>query len=205
MALTTYEPGMTMREARAKYFEVNGFGETGGYDNAWVDFDLGPIPLPFPNTQGRVRAVRFHDLHHVLTSYDTDIVGEFEISAWEIGAGCRDFYAAWLLNLSGLATGIIAAPRRVFRAFVRGRRSESLYGRNIDELLDQTVEQTRAQMKVDARIEAPTLGDFALFTASVISGAVTGLTFLALFLPLVPFGLVANGLKKSGALSAAKE
>ena len=25
------------------------------------------VPLPFPNTKARVRAVRFHDLHHVLT------------------------------------------------------------------------------------------------------------------------------------------
>jgi hypothetical protein len=76
---TTYEPEMTMRDALARYFEVNAFGADGGYNDAWVDFKLGPMPFPFPNTQSRVRALRYHDLHHILTNYDTDTLGEFEI------------------------------------------------------------------------------------------------------------------------------
>ena len=44
---------VTMEQARARYFEVNGFGADGGYAADWVDFKLGPIPLPFPNTDGR--------------------------------------------------------------------------------------------------------------------------------------------------------
>lgn len=94
MALVHYDEGLTMREARAIYFEVNGFGADGGYGDAWVDFKLGPLPVPFPNTRARVRAVRYHDLHHVLTGYDTNTIGEFEISAWELGAGCKDLIAA---------------------------------------------------------------------------------------------------------------
>src|ERR1700742_1732678 len=47
---TVYEDTMTMREARDRYFAVNGFGANGGYDDAWVDFKIGPVPLPFPNT-----------------------------------------------------------------------------------------------------------------------------------------------------------
>src|SRR5688572_1778448 len=92
MTLTTYEPSATMREARARYFEVNDFGVDGGYQDAWVDFKLGPLPMPFPNTQGRLRAVAYHDLHHILTGYDTEIIGELEISAWELGAGCKSFW-----------------------------------------------------------------------------------------------------------------
>src|SRR5688572_30034252 len=101
--LVDYPENITMREARAMYFQANGFGASGGYDDAWVDFKLGPIPLPFPNTKARIEAVRFHDLHHLLTGYDTDITGEFEISAWEIAAGCKRFPAAWALNLGGMA------------------------------------------------------------------------------------------------------
>ncbi|HSO31503.1 MAG TPA: hypothetical protein VLT33_03275, partial [Labilithrix sp.] len=67
-----YPPDLTMRAARALYFENNGFGADGGYGAAWVDFKLGPLPFPFPNTPQRIDAVKFHDLHHVLTGYDTD-------------------------------------------------------------------------------------------------------------------------------------
>ena len=41
--------------------------------------------MPFPNSDARRRAVKVHDLHKVLTGYQTDIFGEVEISwvgAW---------------------------------------------------------------------------------------------------------------------------
>ena len=79
-----------------------------------------PIPMPFPNTKGRVRAVRYHDLPHILPGYATDLMGELEISAWELGAGCKNFFTAWQLNLSGLAGGMALSPRRMLRAFRRG-------------------------------------------------------------------------------------
>ena len=150
MAITTYEPTMTMQAARDRYFAVNHFGTDGGYGDAWVDFELGSIPFPFPNTKSRIRAVKVHDLHHIVTGYDTNTTGEFEISAWEIGAGCKDFFAAWQLNLAGMAGGLFSAPVRTFRAFVRGRHSESLYGKNLDELLHLTVADVRRMTSVDA-------------------------------------------------------
>jgi hypothetical protein len=104
--MVNYDASLTMRAARAVYFRANGFGESGGYDDPWVSFKLGPVPVSFPNTPGWVSAVRYHDLHHVLTGYDTDNAGEFEISAFEIAAGCRDFYAAWFLNLGGTTAGM---------------------------------------------------------------------------------------------------
>ena len=45
------------------------FGDDGGYSKRWVRIELGKIALSFPNLPSRVRAVRFHDLHHVLTGY----------------------------------------------------------------------------------------------------------------------------------------
>ncbi|PYS76753.1 MAG: hypothetical protein DMF66_12990 [Acidobacteria bacterium] len=61
--------------------------EDGGYSDAWVKLKLWRMPIWFPNTEGRRRAVRFHDVHHVLTEYPTTWRGEFEIAAWEIATG----------------------------------------------------------------------------------------------------------------------
>lgn len=193
---TDYAPSMTMRQALRRYFDVNGFGESGGYEDAWVDFKLGPIPFPFPNSAARKRAVRYHDLHHILTSYDTDIVGEFEISAWELAAGCRDFYAAWVLNLGGTAGGCFVAPRRTFAAFVRGRRTDSLYGKDYDALLAGTVASARSTAGTDRPAEPATLSDAALFALTATAGLLVGLLTFVTVLPLLPLGLLTSALKK---------
>jgi hypothetical protein len=186
MTIVHYAPTTTLREARALYFAANGFGPNGGYDDAWVDFKLGPVPLPFPNTRARVRAVGFHDLHHVLTGYDTDTIGEFEISAWEIAAGCKGFVAAWQLNLGGMFAGLLVAPRRTFRAFLRGRHSRSLYGGELEALLDCSVAQLRDRTGVDQPTAALRAADAALFGLAQLAGlpmALLGLAFALLFLP----------------------
>ncbi len=199
---TSYEPTMTMRDAVKRYFEVNGFGANGGYDEAWVDFKLGPIPMPFPNTPARVRAVKFHDLHHILTDYDTDVRGEFEISAWEIAAGCGSFLAAWQLNLGGLAGGLFSAPIRVFRAFVRGRHTDTFYGREYDALLGLTVAEARRLARTDGPPPRATMADVAMFGLASVAGLVVGLATFALIVPILPFALVGLNLRKRQAASA---
>jgi hypothetical protein len=111
--MAAYPDGLTVREARARYFAANGFGE-GGYDARWVKLQAGPLPLYFPNTAARVAAVRFHDLHHVVTGYDTTWTGEAEIGAWEVASGCARHYVAWLLNLQAMAIGLVMHPQAVF-------------------------------------------------------------------------------------------
>lgn len=194
---TTYDPSLSLRAARKLYFAVNKFGDNGGYDDAWVDFKLGPIPFPFPNTAGRLRAVKVHDLHHILTGYDTDLIGEFEISAWEIGAGCKDFYAAWALNLGGMTGGLLFSPRRIIRAFARGLASRSLYGLPLEELLEMSVGQARSGF-VAAESPPPTLsaaGWLRLGLAGLAGLLVGSLLFVAV-LPLLPLGLVTNALHR---------
>jgi hypothetical protein len=143
-----YDDAMTVREARAKYFADNGFGD-GGYEDRWVRFKVGPFPVAIPNTGSRKRAVRLHDLHHVATGYDTDLRGEAEIAAWELAAGCKDHVAAWLLNLGALPLGLFLAPGRLLDAWRRGRRSRSLYdGEFRESLLDMTVGELRARLRV---------------------------------------------------------
>jgi hypothetical protein len=190
----SYADDMTMRAARDRYFEVNGFGEDGGYSDAWVDFKLGPLPMPFPNTSGRVKAVKFHDLHHVLTGYETNARGEFEISAWEIGAGCPGMPAAWVINMGGLAAGVVSSPRRVFDAYVRGRRSRSLYAEPFEPLLDAKVGELRARFIGTS--ESASAADVARFALAAATGFFVGLVFMSAMLPLVPVGLLATWLRR---------
>jgi hypothetical protein len=183
-------PVQTLAEARDAYFRANDFGADGGYGAAWVDFKLGPIPMPFPNTPSRKRAVRYHDLHHALTGYATDMRGELEISAWEIGSGCADFLAAWQLNLSGMFAGLLLIPRRTFCAFVRGRQSRNLYGAAYDEaLLGRRVAEVRRDLGLEAPHRPARAVDVALFAAAMVAGLAIGLLFLVL---LVPICIVAN-------------
>jgi hypothetical protein len=134
-------------DARTQYFMANGFPDDGGYSARWVRIQLGPVPFFIFNSAGRVRAVRFHDLHHVLTEYDTSLVGEAEIGAWELASGCKAYLAAWLLNLAAVFIGLLLAPRRVLSAFSRGRRSENLYGREYGQaLLNRSVGDLRRQL-----------------------------------------------------------
>jgi hypothetical protein len=165
----------TMREALREYFEVNHFGVDGGYSAKWVDFKLGPVPFLFPNTEGRKKAVRFHDLNHVLTGYRTDTVSEFEISAWEIGAGCGSFAAAWVINLGGLAAGLFTAPLRVFRAFVRGSRQRASYALGYDTMMEREVDDVRRELGVTDEAVSPRLTDLVRFAFAALAGIGVGL------------------------------
>lgn len=190
-----WEGSLTLLQARTEYFRFNRFGEDGGYADKWVDFKLGsipflgPIPFPFPNSPARVRALKYHDLHHVMTGYQTDFPGELEISAWEIGGGCADMIAAWILNLGGLAAGMLFMPGRIFAAFVRGRRSKNLYRHAYDDaLLARSVGDVRGELGLDREVGPATLGDRLAVLAWFALGLVTGLTLFAILLPLAPIG-----------------
>lgn len=190
MAEYVADSAQTLAGARDEYYKVNGFAADGGASADWVDFKLGPIPMPFPNTPSRKRAVRYHDLHHALTGYATNMVGEFEISGWEIGSGCADHVAAWQLNLSGMMGGLLVAPRRTFAAFVRGRRSKNLYRAAYDDaLLGRTVGDLRRELGLDAPPARATAGDVGWFALAALAGLGIGLVLLALILP---FAVVLN-------------
>ena len=140
----------TLREARQRYFDENGF--SGDYGGAWVRLRFRVrgreywVPA-FPNSEMRRSAVRLHDLHHVLTGYDTSWIGEAEIGALELASGCRRYVAAWVLNGAAALIGLFLAPRRVARAFAHGRRTRNLYAEEFsDRLLDADLAAMRAQL-----------------------------------------------------------
>jgi len=168
------DDALTLKAGRQLYFERSGIEP--GYDARWVTLRAGRVPvLVFPNTAGRVRAVRLRDLHHVVTGYETTWTGEAEIAAWEIATGCGSFFAAWVLNLGAFVVGLVIAPRRLFRAFVRGRRSENLYltAREYDDaILDGTVGQLRAKLQLDSVPSRATASDAATFAFWVVAAIV---------------------------------
>ena len=184
--MALYHPELTLREARRLYFEFNNFRD-GGYDERWVKMKVGPIPIAFPNTKARVRAVRLHDLHHVLTEYPTTWTGEAQIGAWEIASGCADHYPAWLLNFYAFAIGLVISPATTYNAFMRGRHSRNLYRRVFDDaLLACRVGRMRRELRLEERCEPITLRDqlsFALWSATSLTAYLS--TGLLLLSPLI--------------------
>lgn len=187
MRLPAYPDAASLRDARALYFADNGLGD-GGYDDRWVKLMVGPVPIWFPNSPARSCAVRLHDLHHVLTSYDTSWSGEAEIGAWEIASGCAHYVAAWVLNLYAVAVGLVIAPRRVWQAFVRGRHTRNLYRSEFgDALLARRVGAMRGELGLATAGLEPTVADRLAFAGW--AAASIGLALLSAAAPPALFAL----------------
>ena len=164
-SVTDRSSHQTMKDARVAYLAAAGLGD-GGYDDAWVKLKMGPIPFAIPNTPSRKAAVPRHDLNHVLTAYETDWPGEFEISAFELASGCRHYWAAWVLNMGGLVAGMLVWPRRTLAAFWRGCQSRnSYYVEDEADILDMRVVDVREKLQIaDFAERAPrSVADVARF------------------------------------------
>ncbi len=125
--MTRYPDSLTLAQGLAKYLEAYNLGD-GGYTASHFKINFfWKFTLTFPNVANRRAAVRFHDLHHVLTEYEARVRGEAEIGAFEIAAGCGPYWAACVLNFGSMLYGLFLCPKRMYRAFIRGRQSECLY------------------------------------------------------------------------------
>lgn len=120
-------PEPSLVELRDEFREANGITETQRRIE-WIK--LGPIPVPIPNPPARRRALRIHDLHHLVTGYRTDLPGEFQISAWECAAGLHNEPLAWIFCPSGTLGGMLRCPHLTVAAYARGRRSRTLFGQD---------------------------------------------------------------------------
>lgn len=83
---TPWPAAWTVREARDAYLAENGF-TVATYDVPRTPVYILGLRFSVPNTPTHRRAIRWHDLHHVVTGYGTDPVGEAESSAWELRRG----------------------------------------------------------------------------------------------------------------------
>ena len=170
------DPQLTIREARQQYFAANRFGDDGGYALKWVPVKVLGIRFKIPNSNARRRAVRIHDIHHVLTGYATDFAGEAEIGAWEIASGCANHPVALVLNLFAVYFGLWIAPRRLLRAFAYGRRTRNLYRQPCDEaLLSRTVGELRTELGLDLPLHPTSMRDvFGLITTGFVGALLSG-------------------------------
>ncbi len=174
----------TLRQGRDAYLEANHLPPDGGYQDRWVKLRVGPLPFAFPNTRSRRADVPFHDLHHVLTGYGTDLIGEAEIGAWEIGSHCRS-RAARQLNLRVIGFLWPLRWRPIWTAFLRGRRCRNLYGGEYDDaLLERSVSEVRAELGLSTEQAPPSRADRLAFAGW--SAAAVGLVWG----PLLPLGLL---------------
>ena len=171
MPALVYPSDLTLGEARTRYFELNNFGADGGYDERWIKVKVWRIPIWLPNTAGRVRAVKLHDLHHVLTEYPTTWRGEAEISSWEIGAGgLGKYYAGWWLDIMNIAQGLVVNPGGVYRGFMRGRQSSNLYATEFDdEILTHLVGEYRWKLNLDRSGKKPSAVDHLIFVLWILT------------------------------------
>lgn len=186
--IDVYPSQLSLSEARTVYFQRNGFASDGGYSAAWVTVQLGPVPFSFPNSPARVRAVRYHDLHHIVTGYQTTLRGEAEIAAFELASGCARFPAALHLNLGALALGLTVAPLRSLRAYARGRRAANLYRAELDAaLLESKVGDVRKQLG----LSEPTSVQLADVLRFVPLSLVAVFVALVTLIPAVPLALLA--------------
>src|SRR5690348_1315643 len=97
MELSVYPDEMKVRDALKIYFAKHNFGD-GGYNDKYFKIMAGPLTIPVINTRARLRAVKLHDVHHLLTGYNAFWKGEVQIGGWELGSGCGKFLPAWVLN-----------------------------------------------------------------------------------------------------------
>ncbi len=177
-----YDDSMSLAAARAAFFDDAGLGGDGGYGANWVRVETRPFPVFFPNTSCRVAAARLHDLHHVATEYATDWPGEAEIAAWEIAGGCGRYGWAWVLNLGAFFVGMVLAPRRLFRAFARGRGVHNLYHEGFAEGRLREVTVGMLRQRLGSRATPATLAwpDTAAFLAWCTVAVVWHVAWVAL-------------------------
>jgi hypothetical protein len=151
MDLVDYPDDLTAADALQVYFKRYHFSNGGGYEDKIFRIKIGPVLLPFPNTKARLAAVKFHDLHHVLTGYNALWKGEVELAAWEVASGCGTYHVAWILNYGSFCLGIMLFPGALIRAFLNGRNTHrNLYSgyRYDSELLHRNLGQLRTEMGI---------------------------------------------------------
>jgi len=136
---------LAVRRARDTYLDENGF-TVGAYDDKWTKASFFAIDYSIPNTELHRRGIMLHDLHHVATGYGTDLVGEGEISAFELRGGLRGLglYVGSIV-VTGTLMGLLLAPRRTLRAWnaAKGVRALWTTGVPYEDLLAMRVGELR--------------------------------------------------------------
>ena len=132
----------TVREGRDQYLAANSLSVE-SYKSGRFPIYLGRRPIWVPNPG----FLPWHDLHHVATGYGTGLVGEAEISAYELRAGCGSLMI-FILCVGAILIAMFVAPRRICRAWQQAKGSRSLYHTKVpyEELLEMNLVDLRKHL-----------------------------------------------------------
>jgi len=137
---------LTIKDILPEFYANYNLSDDGGFSEDFVKIELNPhFYCYIPNWDNRRKAVLRHDIHHLVTGYKAILKGETEIASWELASDCSKYWAAYVLNAQGLALGVFAFPKLVYKAFIRGRHSENLYNspHTEEELMKLTVNEIK--------------------------------------------------------------
>ena len=132
----------TVREGRDEYLAANSLSVE-SYKSGRFPIYIGRRPLWVPNPG----FLPWHDLHHVATGYGTGLIGEAEISAYELRAGCGSLMI-FMLCVGAIFIAMFVAPGRVCRAWKLAKGSHSLYHTKVpyEDLLEMTLVDLRKHL-----------------------------------------------------------
>ena len=135
-----------VREARDRYLATSGFS-TASYVDPHFVVGVSFLKMKFRNPG----LLPFHDLHHVATGYDASLMGEAEISAFELRAGCGK-PLIFFLCCGSILVAMFISPARLWRAWKRARGARSLYGTKVpyETLLAMNVGELRALIGLES-------------------------------------------------------
>jgi hypothetical protein len=134
----------TVRAGRDRYLASNSL-TLDSYTDRGFPIYVGSWVVRLPNPG----LLHLHDLHHVVTGYGTGLIGEAEISAYELRAGCRSVMVH-LLCVGAILCAIFLAPGRIVRAWKRARGARTLYYSAIpyETLLEMSVSELRRHLNI---------------------------------------------------------
>ncbi len=175
------------------FYATNNLGMDGGQSSPVVKMDIMKgVHFYIPNFDARRKAVLWHDIHHLVTGYSaSSFLGECEISAWEIASGCRNYWAAFLINTSGVLLGCLINPHKIIQAYARGRRTKNFYHNLYSEekVLNTPLAELRGWLLLDKHpkttkanfLDIISLDGFLIFALIYASVSIVTLPFLLLY------------------------
>lgn len=161
--------GLLVQDALAAMLAARGIPADSGASLRWVRVRWLGVPIVFPNFAARREILWTHDVHHLLTGYETTWRGEAEIGAFEIATSCKRYWAAWMFNTGGFLFGLAIAPRRTWRAFVRGRRCRNFYGAERARVAALSIDDARRELGLASASAPATPADAIWFVGWAIA------------------------------------
>jgi len=177
------------------YYWTNGFGPA-SYQEKLFRYSFGFLPTTLPNPKGRRDTLRIHDLNHIASGVpNTNWFEEARQNAWELGSGCPG--VAKFFNLATVFFALFLWPIRsgkIFRSFVRGRRSQNFYGKSNEELtvyMGRPLKDALSELHIPSPSEVinPTWTDRLLFLGFVLLSIVSMPLFTLLSVAGIFFSL----------------